>query len=199
MASCARLGLMYRDGRGTILDRQKAWEYLSIACAGGDASGCAELGRLHIEDDGLRRDAFQAAMLVNAACESGEGHGCDYLARLCTNRIGYPQDAAACSSEVVNGLRQRAVTLLRKDCEGWGAYDCNTLAGIYSTGDTATALRFASGACAGGDPGGCYELGRLYETDASTLRSDDLYRRACDAGFSSACRRYAIGRIAAGR
>jgi len=82
------------------------------------------------------------------------------------------------------------VAALQQDCNGWGAYDCHTLATIYSAGDPETALRFASRACEAGDPGGCDDLGRLYEDEGDTTQARALYRRACDGGYASACERF---------
>jgi TPR repeat protein len=189
VASCARVGLMYEDGRGVTADATKAWSYLQKACAGGDALGCAELSRLYVNDDGMRRDTARAVRLARAACDAGDGHGCSYLARLCIDRLVYPGTEARCGAEYERRLYERAVALLQKDCTGWGAYDCHTLATIYSGGDPRTALRFATGSCRAGDPGGCYELGRLREDSGDTLHAHDLYERACRVGYAPACDR----------
>src|SRR3989454_1730022 len=147
VASCARVGLMYEDGRGMTADATKAWSYLRKACEGGDALGCAELSRLYVVDDGVRRDSARALRLAHAACDAGDGHGCAYLVRLCVDRLVYPGSETRCDAEYARQLYERAVALLKKDCDGWGAYDCHTLATIYSTADPRTALRFAAGSC----------------------------------------------------
>jgi len=193
-ASCARAGLMYRDGRGVAADETLAWSYLDRACAAGDALGCAELGPLYLGDEGTRRDVGRAADLARAACDAGDGHGCVYLAEMCLDGILYTDDRSTCGSEAVNALRVRAVALLQNDCRGWGAYDCATLSDIYAGGDPATAMRFAAGACKGGDPGGCYAQAQLSESGADGSRAHDLYRTACKAGFAVACDRYALAR-----
>jgi hypothetical protein len=110
-ASCARAGLIYRDGRGAVADAGKAWTHLRKACAAGDALGCAELGMLHLEDNGLHRNAGRAAELARAACDSGEGLGCTYLANMCVDRIVYFTSRETCSKENVERLRDRAVEL----------------------------------------------------------------------------------------
>jgi hypothetical protein len=167
---------------------------VSRACSGGDALGCSELGRLRLSDDGPSRDVGRAADLARDGCDAGDGHGCTDLAEMCTETIVYPDVASACSSDSIDRLRNRAVTLLLNNCKGWGAHDCATLATIYADGDSATALRFATGACNGGDPGGCYALARLTEEGADPSRASELYRRAWNAGFASACERCALVR-----
>jgi TPR repeat protein len=189
VGSCTRAGLMYADGRRVPADTAKAWAFLRDACARGDALGCAGLGRLYASDDGLERDVGRAAELARAACDAGDGHGCSDLARLCTAGLVYPGPHVACSTEVGQRLRERAVVLLQKNCKGWGAYDCDTLATIYGDGDRGTALRFAAGSCEAGDPGGCHDLGRLYEDGGEPMQAHALYERACRAGYAPACER----------
>jgi TPR repeat protein len=188
--SCARAGLMYRQGRGVAMDVAKAWTFLQTACDGGDGLGCAELGQLYLGDDGLRRDASRAAELAALACDAGDGHGCSDLVSLCAGRLIYPAPADQCSADALRRLAARAVATLQWECSGWGAYDCDTLATMYSPGDPETALRFASRSCQGGDPGGCDDLGRLYENEGDATRARALYRRACDAGYATACEHF---------
>jgi len=187
VASCTRAGLMYADGRGVTADPATAWTLLQDACARGDAMGCAELGRLYVSDDGFRRNVARAADLARAACDAGDGHGCSFLAQLCGEGLLYPR--TMCSEDVERRLRARAIVLLAKSCEGWGAYDCATLATIYAVRDQPAALRFAAGACDAGDPGGCDDLGRLYEDAGDLAQADALYQRACRAGYAAACAR----------
>jgi TPR repeat protein len=166
-ASCTRAGMMRAAGSsGPEADR--AWLLLRRGCEGGDMLGCAELARMYVEDDGPRRDAARAAVLAEAACERGNGHGCAVLARLCSDHLIYPERADGCSSARVAELRESAVARLRYDCAGWNARDCATLATIYDPDDTPTALRFARGACDGGDPRGCALLAALRREPATS-------------------------------
>jgi TPR repeat protein len=192
LASCARAGLLYADGRGVAPDADEAWSLLRRACDGGDALGCGALSQLLLSDDGLRRDAARAAALAQAACDGGDGHGCQHLAALCTDRLIYPASEGQCSTASVARLRERAVAQLAWRCTGWGAYDCATLAAIYTSGDVATALRLASASCQAGDPGGCDELGRVYEGEGDRARARTLYDRACASGYTRACERLAF-------
>jgi TPR repeat protein len=194
LQSCARAGLMYRQGRGVARDVAKAWTFLQKACAGGDGLGCAELGQLYLADDGLRRDASRAAELAALACDAGDGHGCTNLVQLCAERLIYPATGNQCSAEAIRRLAERAVATLQRECSGWGAYDCDTLATMYWPGDPETALRFASSSCQAGDPGGCDDLGRLYEDEGDAARARAFYRRACDAGYATACERFGSAR-----
>src|SRR5881396_885666 len=50
---------------------------------------------------------------------------------------------------------------------------------IYYPGNPGTALRFAAGACDGGDPGGCYTLARLAEDRGDAGEAATQYARAC--------------------
>jgi hypothetical protein len=124
-------------------------------------------------------------------CTAGGGHGCAQLAELCTDRLIYLDEPDECSSENVDRLRQRAVVKLKSVCSGWAAYDCFTLATIYATGDLVNALRFADGSCQSGDPGGCDELGVLYEQQGDGDRARPLFERACASGYARACARVA--------
>ncbi len=196
LTSCARAGILYRDGRRVARDTASAWSLLQRACSAGDALGCGALSELALSDDGLQRDASRAAELARVACDAGDGHGCHQLARLCADRLIYPASPAECSAQSVQRLRERAVAALRWDCRGWGAYDCATLASIYAPGDPRTARRLAMGSCESGDPGGCEELGLLYDRDGDTGRARSAYRRACETGFTSACDRLALATAA---
>jgi TPR repeat protein len=191
LASCARAGLMYTGGLGVAPNLDLAWSYLRQACKGGEALGCAELARLHLIDDGLRRDTARAAALAETACERGNGHGCSYLARLCTDRLLYPATADGCGAERVRRLLEAAVANLRADCRGWGAYDCARLAGIYYPSNARAALRFATGACDGGDPAGCHTLAHLAEDGGDRTGAAALYARSCRRGYAPACEREA--------
>jgi len=94
-------------------------------------------------------------------------------------------------------LREAAVSYLRTNCRGWDAYDCScdcsTLADIYYPGNPGTALRFAAGACDGGDPGGCYTLARLAEDRGDAGEAATQYARACQHGYPPACERDRTG------
>jgi TPR repeat protein len=187
-ASCARAGLMYEGGRGVAADADRAWSLLRRACEGGDAFGCAELGRLYLADDGPRLNAARALELAEAACAGGDGHGCSDLAQLCTDGVVYAPPGA-CAAERVRGLREAAVARLRRGCAGWDAYDCTTLAAIYYPGDRPTSLRFAAGACDGGDAAGCWTAARVAEDAGDAAGAAASYARACERGWLAACER----------
>ena len=195
-ASCARAGVLFRDGRGTPRDLGRAWSMLTAACKRGDATGCGALGDLLLVDDGVLRDTSRAATLAKSACDAGDGHGCATLASLCTNKLIYPSAIAACDRDAVDELRRRAVAKLATRCTGWGAYDCFTLSTIYADGDPDTARLFASQSCQAGDPGGCDELGFLYQLNGEVVQARALYEKACSAGYTRACGRFG-GTIAA--
>jgi TPR repeat protein len=190
-ASCARAGVLFRDGRGVPQDASKAWRLLTAACARGDASGCGALSGLVVDDDGTRRDTAHAAKLARSACDAGDGHACAQLADLCTDKLVYPSAAAACERDEVDRLRERAVAKLGTRCSGWGAYDCFTLATIFMLDDPDTARTFARESCQAGDPGGCDQLGFLHQLDGDVVRARALYAKACGAGYTRACRRFA--------
>jgi len=189
-ASCARAGVLFRDGRGVTRDPDRAWRLLTSACARGDALGCGALSDLVVSDDGARRDTARAATLARSACDAGDGHGCARLASLCSEKLVYPSAVAACDRDEVDQLRQRAVSKLASRCTGWGAYDCFTLATIYADGDPDTARRFASASCRAGDPGGCDQLGLLEQRSGDVIAARKLYERACGAGYARACTRF---------
>src|SRR5262245_45612134 len=189
LASCARAGLLYEGELGVPTDRERAWALLRRACSGGDAFGCAELARLYVDDDGTRRDVTRAATLAERACAAGDGHGCAYLAGLCTDRVVYPDAQGRCGPARVQRLQEAAIVHLRTGCSGWDAYDCAALAMIYYPTDPRTALRYAAGACAGGDAGGCTILGDVSEDDGDAEGAADAYARACRRGATGTCAR----------
>ena len=182
LASCGRAGLLFEGELGVAADAARAWSLLRRACAGGDAFGCAELARLYVTDDGAQRNVARAVELAGQACDAGDGHGCSTLARLCTDRIIYPATPDGCGEARVQRLRETAVAHLRTGCSGWDAYDCATLAALYYPTDARSALRFAAGACAGGDAGGCFILGRLDEEAGDAVGAAASYARACRGG-----------------
>jgi TPR repeat protein len=188
--SCARAGMMYRDGRRVAVDRERAWSYLGRSCGAGSALGCAELARMLADDDGPRRDVGLAAELARSACDAGDGHGCAYLAEFCIAKLAYGTRAEICSLPAADLLRRRAVASLDSRCTGWAAYDCALLSAMYEAGDQATALRLAQSACRGGDPGGCYQLAQ----GSKAADAGQLYRIACEAGYTAACDHYASAR-----
>jgi len=197
-ASCARAGVLLRDGRGVPRNTTRAWQLLTNACARGDAGGCGALADLVVSDDGTRRNTARAATLARSACDAGDGHSCAQLASLCTDRLVYPSATLSCDRDEVDRLRQRAVAKLGSRCTGWGAYDCFTLATIYADdGDPDTARRFASASCRAGDPGGCDQLGLLQQRDGDPVAARALYERACGAGYARACGRFG-GTVARG-
>jgi TPR repeat protein len=189
--SCARAGLLYRDGRGVARDTTKAWSLLSKSCTGGDAFGCGALAELYLDDDGSRRSVARSANLARVACDGGDGHACAHLAELCTDHLSYPGPRAQCTPQQVERLHAQAVALLDGSCDGWAAYDCHTLARIYANDERggASALRFSSRSCAAGDPGGCDALAQLREDDGDVAGAHELYAQACRNGYARACGR----------
>jgi TPR repeat protein len=198
-ASCARAGVLYRDGRGTTRDPLRAWSLLTVACKRGDATGCGALGDLLLSDDGMLLDTSRAAVLAKSACDAGDGHGCASLARQCSDKLLYPSAVAACDRDSVDLLRRRAIANLTTRCSGWGAYDCFTLATIYAADDDLDSARlFASQSCQAGDPGGCDQLGFLYQLSGDVVRARSLYEKSCAAGYTRACGRFGGTITAAG-
>ena len=170
-------------------DTEKAWSLLGRACRGGDAVGCTELSRLYVTDDGPRRDVGRAAALAEAACDGGDGHGCYELANLCSAGVLYPKAAGRCAPAELKRLYAKASAALRRDCDGWGAYDCSTLGAMYAPSDPNVALQLTSRSCRVGDPRGCLEMAQLYEDDGDAARARESYARACAAGLAEACAR----------
>ena len=187
LSSCARAGLIYGNHLGA--DAEKAWSLLGRACRGGDALGCTELSRLYVADDGPRRDVGRAAALAQAACDGGDGHGCYELASLCAAGLLYPTTAERCTAEDLKRLYAKATAALRRDCDGWGAYDCSTLGAMYAPSDPGVALQLTSRSCRVGDPRGCLEMAQLYEDGGDAGRARESYARACAGGLTEACDR----------
>ena len=61
--------------------------------------------------------------------------------------------------------------------------------------DRAQALALFQKACEGGDSGGCFNLGVIYDYGVAVKPSETkalaLYRKACEGGYQKACGNYA--------
>ena len=83
MVGCFNLGIMYMKGiRGADKDEDKALEYFSKACNGGDIDGCLNAGKYIEEGKDLKQDLFKAVEFYTKACDGGEAYGCMILANL---------------------------------------------------------------------------------------------------------------------
>src|SRR6185436_13229381 len=102
-SACARLGVMYEEGRGGSGVRKKgARELFERACSGGDMLGCARLGALQIS---AGEDTAHAFELVSHACEAGIQAGCVGVGKALETGRGTTRNP------------QRAAELYAKACE----------------------------------------------------------------------------------
>ena len=72
---------------------------------------------------------------------------------------------------------------------GWA--NCIELGDSYRARDSALAAEFYKQACDGGDPEGCWHVGKMYEEGDGVAtayrRAHELYRRACAGGSAQGC------------
>ncbi len=110
MDGCTRAGLLLRGGQGLPEDKTRAVVLLEKACRTGTRAACGSLGFLLLSSDPAR-----AATLLQGSCEIGEMGSCAALGSLHLYGQGVPRD------------RDRAVSLLRKACEGGYKDACDHL------------------------------------------------------------------------
>ncbi len=80
MEGCARLGVMFQEGRGVSSDDLMAVKYYTQACDGENPAGCRSLGVMYEYGWGVGEDETEAMRLYLTACNDGDLKACKYLA-----------------------------------------------------------------------------------------------------------------------
>ncbi|MCB9970357.1 MAG: caspase family protein [Hyphomonas sp.] len=79
-AGCARLGILFEEGRGVDADPARARLLYQRACAASEADACMRLGDLYRTGTGTHEQHAAAKTNYKAACELGKDDGCQMLA-----------------------------------------------------------------------------------------------------------------------
>jgi len=147
-------------------------------CNAGNAPSCATLSRM-VRDS---KDYARAFDLAKSACAKGAMLGCVIQAEMLFQGQGVKRDSAA------------ARPLLERACEAGEPMGCNDL-GLYHqqvSRDGAKAADFFSRACTRDTALGCMNLGFLLRAGQGVprdaVRANQLFRQACSAGISPACK-----------
>jgi TPR repeat protein len=196
--ACTDLGFLYERGRGVIADPSRAADLFRRGCEGSPCEpanlrGCVNLGDAYRDGIGVTQDDARAAEIFRTTCaasvdpqdttgQKARLRACVLFAAFQISGRGIPQDEAA-------GLRAS-----KEGCDKGDPVGCFNVALNHASRENyILAAAFFDRACEGGDAGGCYELGLLYD-DAKGVPFDSdraaaLYRRACEGGFAKACDR----------
>mgnify|MGYP001554133174 CR=1 FL=1 len=122
---CVELGLLYENGHGENLDRERAFNLYKKACSSGYSEGCVHLGVMYTYSTGVTElDYAKAAELYEKACGGGSARGCMYLADLFEEH-----------AQGVDKLLSRIEGLRQKACELGEWSGCFSLGMSYAGGD----------------------------------------------------------------
>ena len=203
--SCKVLGNLYMeqllpgaDFRKREEDYARAVGYYRRACGRGSASGCASLAFAYFGGFGVEKDAARAAEFDGKACDGGVEDACqelalfpgeDTLAALYSPQAHassgtelpewtFPSPGPSCAAGDLAACARSCVIMDKNACKRLEDKPMPVVA------------RFQKG-CDSGDPGDCYDLGRMYEgghgVKQDFARATGLFRQACDAGEAYGC------------
>lgn len=145
-------------------DTARAAEAMQRACRAGLPAGCTGLGEAYVRGEvaDRGRDLGYAARLFERACRGGDARGC---------ALGFGLDELACAAKVQSScVRAGAALLLGR--------------GVAK--DRARGEAMMRGACAAGEPHGCYNLAVLLRRH-DPAQAAALRQRACRGGLRDAC------------
>lgn len=192
---CRGLGVVLRDGKGTLRDGKSAAAVLKDGCDRGDGASCIYYGELYLTGEGVDVDKPRAGTLFDRAsgifkkgCDNGHAYSCQQLASLYYQGRGVAQDFSL------------AAKLFQKACDNGSGIGCAGVGLAYELGkgvptDRTIAHSLYDRGCKMNDPQSCYYLGIDYEQDTSVSmgkdRSVTLYQMSCDGEYYDACWRLA--------
>jgi len=188
--ACAKLAVLYQDGKGVEQDWERSHQLKARACQGGQLASCVELGNDYDLANHIGRDYAQAASLYQRACDGANMDGCFSLGRLYFSGHGVVHDDA------------RGRQLFAQACTGQNPWACYWL-GYYAEfaegvpQDYLRARQFYRHACQLDNLTACYREGFLAERGRGGPRDDagarQSYQTACERGFPQAC--YSLGQL----
>ncbi len=194
LEACRNLGVMYAEGTGVSVDRQRSAKLFLQACNGGNLSACNNLALAYLEGAGVERQPPKAAEVLQKACDAGYKLACRNLGLLLRDGRALPADLA------------RAEALLDKACKGGVPLACT------NAGDVDAMRAVKGGAarykemiahykqgCDAGDPTSCRQLGIAYLEGKGVPKSTSAaalwLERACMPDDPVACRLLGILRL----
>ncbi|HEX8109491.1 MAG TPA: tetratricopeptide repeat protein [Kofleriaceae bacterium] len=194
LEACRNLGVMYAEGTGVSVDRQRSAKLFLQACNGGNLSACNNLALAYLEGTGVERQPTRAAEVLQKACDAGYKLACRNLGLLLRDGRALPADLV------------RAQVLLDKACKGGVPLACT------NAGDVDAMRAVKGGAarykemvahykqgCDAGDPTSCRQLGIAYLEGRGLPKSTSAaalwLERACMPDDPVACRLLGILRL----
>jgi len=187
--SCSAVGAMYRDGKGTTRNVQRAYDAFHRACDHGDTKSCRALGSLY-ETQAVagksigKRNLGHTVTAYSGACSNGDTIACLRFAQAL--KIG----------DGVTRNRARAASIFERCCAHGETRGCIAAAKMYRQGwgvsfNPTHAAKLLRKGCGHGDATACRELASLYSNGRGVKRSSrkagDLLARACTMGSTLAC------------
>jgi TPR repeat protein len=194
LEACRNLGVMYSEGTGISIDRERAVKLFTQACNGNNLAACNNLGFALLEGIGVERQAARAAEMFQKACDGGYKLACRNLGLMLRDGRGMPPDLA------------RAAALLDKACKGGvplactNAGDVDALRGIKGGPPRyKEMLAHYKQGCDAGDSTSCRQLGIAYlegrGLPKSTSAASVWLERACLPDDPIACRLLGVMRV----
>ena len=114
--SCARLALMYADGKNLPKDAAKSAELSRTSCDRGSLAGCNNYALALANGSGVPKDSAKAASLWQRACDQGDlPNSCSGIGVLLVRGDGVTAD------------RDRGLAYLQRGCKGGYAWGCQML------------------------------------------------------------------------
>jgi len=187
LEACRNLGVMYAEGTGVSVDRQRSAKLFLQACNGGNLSACNNLALAYLEGTGVERQPPKAAEVLQKACDAGYKLACRNLGLLLRDGRALPADLV------------RAEALLDKACKGGVPLACT------NAGDVDAMRAVKGGAarykemvahykqgCDAGEPTACRQIGIAYLEGKGVPKSISAaavyLERACMPDDPIACR-----------
>lgn len=173
---CGVLAELYRLGRGTQRDQERATAGYKAACDAGDQSWCYTYGRRLHDGIGIAADTARARIILDGACTAQNSDACTSLGLYVS---GDKTDDA------------RAYALVSAGCKLGSAHGCYVQGWMIArnrrggaTQEAAAAGREAlplyEAACSQGSVQGCDAAGDVVRPD-DAARALGLFRKGCDA------------------
>lgn len=189
--ACSNVAEMYEYGITRERDAGKAYALYQKACEMGFQGACGRAAwYLERGEAGAAKDAAKAEALYEAGCNIDMPDACQRLADLLEgNGKGTPSRIAQLRQRAFDSARQQAAT---NPFYKWmlGTFHRD---GVATVKDAKAAAALFVEACAGYDPLGCLDAGRLYVDGAEGLAPDRELAavqldKACAANVAEACK-----------
>jgi len=169
--SCAFVGVMLCDGKGTKRDPTRAVQLLDQACSSNDAFACMKLGDAYNVGTCARKDPLRASEYYQHACDAKEYGACGLLGFQYLLGTGVPVDPARAKNLLETACRaslELPLEVAKTVCKVAGDLYLNRRAGQP---DSARSVEYYTKSCELKEPAACYELGMLYSSGEGIPKS----------------------------